>query len=123
MYGTGFYNEPRLLSQQRWSRSLRLLALTFLGLWFSIAPSAAQAAQVAATSKVHIYLLRGGLNIFSLGMDEIAAKLQQVGLHATVHNHLVWRCSQTRPRRITRAGAFAPSLWSVTPPVRVQLPA
>lgn len=87
---TGFYNELQLLSQQRWSRSLRLLALTFLGAWFSIVASGAQAAQTAATSKVHIYLLRGALNIFSLGMDEIAAKLQQMGLHVTVHNHLVW---------------------------------
>lgn len=84
---TGFYNELQLPSPKRRSRSLRLLVLTFLGLWFSIAAGAAQA---AATSKVHIYLLRGGLNIFSLGIDEIAAKLKQIGLHATVHNHLVW---------------------------------
>ena len=86
----GFYNELRLLSQLRWSRSLRLLTLTLLAAWFSIVASGAQATQAAATSKVHIYLLRGALNVFSLGMDEIAAKLQQMGLHATVHNHLVW---------------------------------
>jgi pimeloyl-ACP methyl ester carboxylesterase len=87
MYCIGFYNELPFLPQLRWSRMLRVLALTFLGLGLSIVAGAAQA---SATSKVHIYLIRGGLNVFSLGMDEIAAKLQRMGLHATVHNHLVW---------------------------------
>ena len=35
-------------------------------------------------------MLRGALNVLSLGMDEIAAKPQHMGLHATVHSHLVW---------------------------------
>jgi hypothetical protein len=30
------------------------------------------------------------LNIFSLGLDEIAAKLRHQGIPATVHNHLSW---------------------------------
>jgi hypothetical protein len=30
------------------------------------------------------------LNVFSLGMDEIAAKLHRQGINATVHNHLAW---------------------------------
>jgi hypothetical protein len=91
MYGyTRFYNELQFLPLQRASRMLPVLALTFLVLGLAITPSVAQAAQAAATSKVHIYLIRGGLNVFSLGMDEIAAKLQRLGIHATVHNHLVW---------------------------------
>ncbi len=87
---TGFYSELQLLSQLRWSRSLRLLAVTFLALGLSITASMVRTAHAAATSKVHIFLIRGGLNIFSLGMDEIAAKLQQLGLRATVQNHLLW---------------------------------
>jgi hypothetical protein len=34
-----------------------------------------------------VYLLRGFLNIFSLGMDDIATKLQADGISATVMNH------------------------------------
>ena len=34
--------------------------------------------------------LRGVLNIFSLGLDDIAAKLQQQGINATVANYLSW---------------------------------
>jgi len=44
----------------------------------------------AHASTAHVYLVRGVLNIFSLGMDEIAAKLQQQGIAATVHNHMMW---------------------------------
>ena len=41
-------------------------------------------------SKVHVYLVRGVFNVFSLGMDEIAFKLKQQGIEASVNNHLVW---------------------------------
>ena len=34
-----------------------------------------------------VYLLRGFLNVFSLGMDDLAAKLQADGISATVMNH------------------------------------
>ena len=34
-----------------------------------------------------VYLLRGFLNVFSLGMDDLAAKLQADGISATVINH------------------------------------
>lgn len=49
---------------------------------------AAPTANPAATT--HVYLMRGLLNIFSLGMDEIASKLRQQGINATVHNHMAW---------------------------------
>ena len=39
----------------------------------------------------HVYLLRGLLNIFSLGMDDLAAKLQARGVAASVHNHADWQ--------------------------------
>jgi hypothetical protein len=41
-------------------------------------------------SETHVYLLRGVLNVFSLGLDEIAAKLRQQGIKATVANYLFW---------------------------------
>src|SRR3974390_261039 len=49
-------------------------------------------AQTTTTSRPreHVYLLRGFANVFSLGMDQIAAKLQQHGIHATVDNYLAW---------------------------------
>jgi hypothetical protein len=34
-----------------------------------------------------VYLLRGFLNVFSLGMDDLATKLQAEGISATVMNH------------------------------------
>src|SRR5580658_6728771 len=34
-----------------------------------------------------VYLLRGFLNVFSLGMDDLARKLQADGIPATVTNH------------------------------------
>jgi triacylglycerol esterase/lipase EstA (alpha/beta hydrolase family) len=39
---------------------------------------------------VHVYLVRGLLNVFSLGLDSIADKLRRHGIEATVHNHLEW---------------------------------
>ena len=39
----------------------------------------------------HVYLLRGLLNIFSLGMDDLASKLQARGVSASVHNHADWQ--------------------------------
>jgi hypothetical protein len=40
-----------------------------------------------AQGPAKVYLLRGFLNIFSLGMDDLAAKLQADGISATVMNH------------------------------------
>ncbi|HUC51347.1 MAG TPA: alpha/beta hydrolase [Xanthobacteraceae bacterium] len=40
-----------------------------------------------AQGPVKVYLLRGLLNVFSLGMDDLAAKLQADGIAATVTNH------------------------------------
>jgi len=49
-------------------------------------PSAARKTpQAQAPTKV--YLLRGFLNVFSLGMDDLAGKLQADGIAATVANH------------------------------------
>jgi hypothetical protein len=58
-----------------------LVAIMLVGL-----PLAASAAPAPA----HVYLMRGLLNIFSLGMDQIANRLEQQGISASVHNHILW---------------------------------
>jgi hypothetical protein len=44
----------------------------------------------AHASGTHVYLMRGFLNVFSLGMDGLAAELRSVGITATVANHSAW---------------------------------
>ncbi|CAN5254142.1 hypothetical protein BH11PSE4_BH11PSE4_28060 [soil metagenome] len=39
----------------------------------------------------HVYLMRGVLNVFSLGLDQLAARLQAAGVAASVQNYLGWR--------------------------------
>jgi hypothetical protein len=70
-----------------WWGALRAAAIAML-LGLPLGSGAAHAAP--ATSGAHVYLVRGVLNVFSLGMDQIAARLQQQGINATVHNHLAW---------------------------------
>jgi len=43
------------------------------------------------SSAAHAYLFRGLLNVFSLGMDGLAAQLQAAGVAAVVANHTQWR--------------------------------
>jgi hypothetical protein len=71
-----------------WLSALRAAAVAMTLLVLPLGSGAAHAAPAA--SGAHVYLVRGVLNIFSLGMDQIAAKLQQQGINATVHNHLMW---------------------------------
>jgi len=89
-YGTykGFID--RLLRRCRpWAGPARAATIALL---LSISPIAAAPGNAAAPgSETHVYLLRGVLNIFSLGLDEIAAKLQQQGFNVTVANYLSWR--------------------------------
>jgi hypothetical protein len=50
----------------------------------------AAANPAAQGSDAHVYLLRGVLNIFSLGLDDIAERLRQQGVPATVSNYIFW---------------------------------
>lgn len=45
----------------------------------------------AAARSGSVYLLRGGLNIFSTGMDEIAKKLEARGVYAKTAGHADWQ--------------------------------
>lgn len=73
----------------RWSFSLRVAAIVVLLAGVTAQGRPAQAAP-AEPAPAHVYLIRGVLNIFSLGMDQMAARLQQQGINATVHNHMLW---------------------------------
>jgi pimeloyl-ACP methyl ester carboxylesterase len=41
--------------------------------------------------RAHVYLLRGLLNVFSLGMDSLAEELKVRGVDATVHGYGEWQ--------------------------------
>ena len=41
-------------------------------------------------SATHVYLMRGFLNVFSLGMDSLAAELRGAGISATVDSYFDW---------------------------------
>jgi hypothetical protein len=56
----------------------------------------------------HVYLLRGLLNVFSLGMDELAAKIAQRGIYATVDNHAAWQLLANEAAANYRAGREGP---------------
>ncbi|MGJ4896080.1 MULTISPECIES: hypothetical protein [unclassified Bradyrhizobium] len=65
------------------------------------APSPAAA---TAASTTHVYLLRGVLNIFSLGLDDIAAKLDSQGIPNTVANFVSWSSLADEAAAAYRAG-------------------
>jgi hypothetical protein len=50
----------------------------------------ASAAPSSGPGTTHVYLLRGVLNIFSLGLDDIADKLRSQGIPVTVANFVLW---------------------------------
>ncbi len=64
-------------------------ALAVTSLIFSLAAAQKTAARAAhqAASHAHVYLMRGLMNIFSLGMDQLAAKIERHGVEARVYNH------------------------------------
>jgi hypothetical protein len=82
--GLSFLCRPGLRSLQ--AMAIALLLVVPIG----ASPANALTNPASAASGAHVYLLRGVLNIFSLGLDEIAAKLQQQGITVTVANYLSW---------------------------------
>jgi hypothetical protein len=72
--------------KRRLAAALALAGLTAL----MLAPAAAQPGapkEREAPSRAHVYLLRGLMNVFSLGMDQLAVRIAQRGIAASVHNH------------------------------------
>ena len=78
---------------QRTASKLRRLAAgaaVIAGLGIAL-PAIAQGAKIAPQdpSRPHVYLMRGLMNIFSLGMDQLATQVARNGIEATVYNHSV----------------------------------
>jgi hypothetical protein len=87
---TGFFGRPSFLSRASWRR-LQAIAIAFLLLLpVGVDPARAVTKPALGASTAHVYLLRGVLNIFSLGLDDIAAKLQAQGIPVTVANFASW---------------------------------
>jgi thioesterase domain-containing protein len=61
-----------------------------------------------AQPRAHVYLLRGLMNVFSLGMDTLAEKIQRHGIFATVHNHTEWETLADQAAAAYRAGKEGP---------------
>jgi hypothetical protein len=76
------------LLHRRWLLTLPAAAMAMLLLVVPVAAGTANA--TAPTSGAHVFLLRGVLNIFSLGLDDIAAKLERQGIPVTVANFVSW---------------------------------
>jgi hypothetical protein len=86
---TGFVGGLRLPGRL-WLRSLQAAAMILWLLMLPIGVPANAAVPASGGTGAHVYLLRGVLNIFSLGLDDIAAKLQAQGIPVTVVNYLSW---------------------------------
>lgn len=59
-------------------------------------------------SHPHVYLMRGLLNIFSLGMDQLAAQIARNGVDASVYNHSVEEAVVGAIAQKYRAGDHGP---------------
>ena len=86
----GFAGRPSPLSRASWRRvqAVAIAVLLLLPIGASSALAAKNSEATAATA--HVYLLRGVLNIFSLGLDDIAAQLRAQGIPVTVANFASW---------------------------------
>jgi len=93
----------RRLTARFWLRSLQAAAIALL-LALPIGATAKAAVPTQPGTGAHVYLLRGVLNIFSLGLDEIAAKLQAQGIPVTVINYLGWESLAEEAAAAYRSG-------------------
>jgi len=64
--------------------------------------------QGMAQSRAHVYLLRGLMNIFSLGMDTLSEEFQRRGVNATVHSYGDWQGLADQAAARYRAGTEGP---------------
>jgi hypothetical protein len=71
-------------------RQLYAMAVALLLLLATGASPTQARPSAPAASTAHVYLLRGVLNIFSLGLDDIAAQLRAQGIPVTVANFASW---------------------------------
>src|SRR5215467_13472695 len=86
-------------------RSWRLTAISILviGLMLAFGKNPGR-----AESRAHVYLLRGLMNIFSLGMDTLSEQLNRHGVYATVHGYSEWQALADRAAADFKAGKEGP---------------
>ena len=72
---------------------------------FGANPDAAQ-----PQPRAHVYLLRGLLNIFSLGMDSLAEELKGRDLYATVDSYSDWQTLAEQAAADYKAGKESSAL-------------
>jgi hypothetical protein len=87
---TGFVRWSSYRDQASWRRlqGIAIAVLLLLPIGAGSALAVPNSASTASTA--HVYLLRGVLNIFSLGLDDIAAQLRAQGIPVTVANFASW---------------------------------
>jgi hypothetical protein len=73
-----------------------------------IASSFAELSARPRASATQVYLVRGFLNVFSLGMDSLADELRSVGISATVSNHASWQSTADDIAADYKAGRRGP---------------
>ncbi|MDI3561559.1 hypothetical protein [Bradyrhizobium sp. Arg816] len=88
----------QLSAHRVWAICLLLLSAV------AISPTTARAAPSQAAATTHVYLLRGVLNIFSLGLDTIGSRLQAQGIQVTVANFVSWSSLADEAAANYRAG-------------------
>ena len=71
-------------------------------------PGTAQPRAETSQARAHVYLLRGLMNIFSLGMDSLAEELGKRGVHSTVSNHSEWQSLADQAASNYKAGKEDP---------------
>jgi thioesterase superfamily protein len=86
---------------------IRVVAAVVMLALGSIA-AAAQSTGGMAQARAHVYLLRGLMNIFSLGMDSLAEELDKRGVHTTVSNHSEWQSLADQAASNYKAGKEDP---------------
>jgi hypothetical protein len=86
----------------------RLRRTAFAALAVSILAAMSSTTVAAADRGAKVYLLRGFMNVFSLGLDELSSKIEKRGIRSEVYNHASWsrlvneiateyKSGQTRP--------------------------
>ena len=76
---TGFVGWSSFLGRASWRRLQAIAIAVLLLLPIGANPARAVTNSASAASTAHVYLLRGVLNIFSLGLDDIAAQAAGAG--------------------------------------------
>src|SRR3984885_11520940 len=84
-------------------RRFAAIAMLAVGMMLALGTSPSM-----AESRAHVYLLRGLLNVFSLGMDTLADELNKRGVYATVDNHTAWQSLADQAAARYKAGTEGP---------------